>query len=165
MLNAIAILLGLGQGKCPSGGKSGSKCPPGNNAARSYEPELHRERGYAPTIHRPQPAGAATAAAPCASAELPPAVRRRFNALCAIMVANGARIDGIELAYNRLATPDGNVSVLGFRATRELQPGETLLFVPYALTLSSPVVRRGGDSHLVRELIDSARCAAGSPAD
>ena len=115
--------------------------------------ELHRERGYAPTIQRPR---SGAAAPPCASTELPPTLQHKLNTLCAVMVANGARIDGIELGYNQLATPDGNVSVLGFRATRELKQGETILFVPYSLTLSSPVVRRGVDSHLVRTLVDPA---------
>ena len=41
------------------------------------------------------------------------------------MVANGARIDGFELGYNRLPSPDGDVAVLGFRATRDIEPGET----------------------------------------
>ena len=118
---------------------------------------MHRERGYAPTLHRP-PTGT-TAEASCASTELSPALRNRLNTLCAIMVANGARINGIEIAYNQLATPDGNVSVLGWRATRHLGKDESLLFVPYSLAISSPVVRRGGDNHLVRRLIDPKRLA------
>jgi hypothetical protein len=118
------------------------------------ERELHSERGYAPTLRRPTAAAAAATA--CASPELPPALRARLNTMCAIMLANGARIDGIELGYNQMSTPDGDVDVLGFRATRDLKPGETLLFVPYSLTLSSPVVRRGSASHLVRTLIDPA---------
>ena len=31
--------------------------------------------------------------------------------------------------YNQMSTPDGDVSVLGFRATRDLRQGETILCV------------------------------------
>lgn len=126
----------------------------------SWYHELHKERGYPPTLHRPETASPVSS---CASSELPAAVRSRYNALCAIMVANGAIINGVELAYNRIATPDGNVSVIGFRATRDFadvsSDGETLVFVPWDLTLSSAVMRRARESFLVRELVNATQLA------
>ena len=98
------------------------------------------------------PAGHSLPGSSCAPSEPPP--RRRSNPALGVMVANGAIINGVELAYNRIATPDGNVSVIGFQPSATL-PTPCAMQAPclaWDLTPSSAVMRRARESFLVREL-------------